>query len=96
LSFIQALQRTGAVWVRGGMLYAIVPLLGYLVTIGLEIYQYLQLTNHGITSWDRNQGLVYTHGKIGSGRIAGYVFFAIVLILVAVAKVALAFASMNK
>lgn len=73
LTWLQAMQRTGAVWLRGGPLAAFIPLIGFLVCIGLEIFQYQQLTSTGSTSWDRNQNLTYEHGEIGAGRIAGIV-----------------------
>ena len=73
LSFLQALQRTGGVWVRGGPLVAYIPVLGFLGLLGLGVYQYTQLVTFGIVSWDRNQDLSYEHGKINSARVGGMV-----------------------
>lgn len=81
LSFLQALQRTGAVWIRGGTLVSYVPVFGFLGVIGLGVYQYTQLVTFGTVSWDRNQTLIYQHGKIGSGRVGALVASVIGLLI---------------
>ncbi|MDZ4838304.1 MAG: RDD family protein [Candidatus Melainabacteria bacterium] len=73
LSILQALQRTGAVWIRGGQLISCVPVVGFLGLLGLGVYQYTQLVTYGAVSWDRNQSLVYQHGRIDSARVGGLV-----------------------
>lgn len=77
LTLLQALQRTGAVWIRGGALVAYVPVFGVLGLIGLSVYQYTQLISVGTVSWDRNQSLLYEHGRINSSRLV--VLIAVVI-----------------
>ncbi len=81
LTILQALQRTGAVWIRGGTLVACVPVIGFLGFLALGIYQYTQLVSQGIVSWDRNQSLLYQHGRVGGTRIVGLITVGVALFI---------------
>ena len=81
LSFLQALQRTGGVWVRGGPLVAYVPVFGFLGLLGLGVYQYTQLVTLGTVSWDRNQALLYEHGSISAARVGALIAVFIGLLI---------------
>jgi hypothetical protein len=79
LSYSKALDRCFKVWWRG--LGAGIPLVS-LITL---IVAHDNLTKHGITSWDKDQGFAVLHERIGPVRtIAACVVFFALSALVAV------------
>ena len=81
LVFSTALSRSFNVWLRG--LGMGVPI----VTIIIQIGAYINLKKNGVTTWDRDDGLVVVHERIGAIRVLGaIVFFAAFFILIAAAR----------
>ncbi|HZS43731.1 MAG TPA: RDD family protein, partial [Blastocatellia bacterium] len=68
LSIGQAIGRTFMVFIFGGQAVGFIPFIGWLFHIWLAIHQYLELTKHGIVSWDKNAGYRYEHRPMGAGR----------------------------
>jgi uncharacterized RDD family membrane protein YckC len=81
IGFSQALTRSLKVWWRGfGTGFPIAALITMLVAHG-------RLTKNGITSWDKDEGVLISHEKIGVPRVLATVaFFVVFLVIVGIGK----------
>jgi uncharacterized RDD family membrane protein YckC len=77
ITYPKALARSLKVWIRG---WAIgIPLL----SLAALIMSSVSIARNGITSWDREEGFVITHEKIGTVRVlATMLFFGFYLLLI--------------
>lgn len=83
ITYSKALARSAKVWVRG--LAMGIPLL-FLVTM---IMSSIAIERDGITSWDKEEGFIVTHEKIGTTRVmAAALFFVFCEYLMYLGKVA--------
>lgn len=72
--FSAALSRSLKVWFRGQAMG--IPLIGFFA----QIFAYSSLTENGTSSWDKDEGLVVMHERIGVIRIlaGSLVFFGLI------------------
>lgn len=79
LTYSDALNRVFKVWLRGMGLG--IPL----VALFTHLNSYNRLTKEGVTSWDKDDGIMVTHQNIGAGRVLATVAILLVaLILMAI------------
>jgi hypothetical protein len=71
LTLHQAFARSGRVWFFG--MGAGLPI----ANLVMMVLAYRRLMREGATSWDREGGLVITHGRLGAGRVLAILLFAI-------------------